>query len=581
MLFRPLYRLLKQNEKRKAFFILCLMLFGMGLEVFGIGIILPATSMLVNKDGILLGSLYSYLPRDLIELESQSLFFIIMSFLLFVYIFKACFLSFLIYRQTSYAFDLQASLSKRLFQQYLSQEYIFFTGRNSSELIRNVTGEVNIFTFGFVLPFMLLVTEVLVLTGLLFLMLIVHPAATFWLVVSIGFIVTTYHLLVRNKISKWGEVRQEHETYRIDYVQRGVGAIKLIKLMNKYDYFEKNYETSNSMTAKMGEKQKSLAQLPRVWLEFLAVAGLFIVLTVLISEGSGLDDVLPVVSLFVAASLRLLPSFTRILASVHSIRFTLPVITKLDAEMLLGTNSSSKTKSSIKRLSFKKSFCIRNLSFSYPGSDGTSINSIDIEIKRGQSVGFFGPSGAGKSTLVDAMLGLLEPTSGFLLLDKVPIDPSNIASWQSKLGYVPQSIYLMDDTLRRNIAFGVKDAEIDDKRVWSVLRNVGMDDFVLGLPNGLETRVGERGGRLSGGQVQRLGICRALYPNPQVLLLDEATSALDTKTEAQIMRSIYRLKDKLTLIIITHRLTTLSQCETVYKLSEGSIVWTGRPNDIQ
>jgi ATP-binding cassette, subfamily B, bacterial PglK len=308
-------------------------------------------------------------------------------------------------------------------------------------------------------------------------------------------------------------------------------------------------------------------------LELLAVIGFAMLVVVMLQLGRQLDTLIPILGLFAAAAFRLLPSVNRILNGVQSVQFALPTIDIIDREVRQLEDTPVPQRGAL-LMPFQKELMLSNVSFQYSGADGPALTDVSLTIPPGCSVGFVGSSGAGKSTLVDLILGLLTPGSGRITVDGVDIQ-SNIRGWQDQIGYVPQVIYLTDDTLRRNVAFGLNDEEIDEQAVLRAIRAAQLEDFVAGLSQGLETEVGERGVRLSGGQRQRIGIARALYHNPPVLVLDEATSSLDLATEQGVMAAVNALHGEKTVLIVAHRISTVSQCDWLYKLERGKIVQEG------
>ncbi|WP_292002839.1 ATP-binding cassette domain-containing protein [Chlorobium sp.] len=320
-----------------------------------------------------------------------------------------------------------------------------------------------------------------------------------------------------------------------------------------------------------------MQQVPRLWLELLSVSGLVALVFSLLAQDKPLDTIVPRLGLFAVATFRIMPSVNRILNVLQILKFCLPVITILDKDFSQAINKNeTETNGTI---TFNTSIKLKNISFSYPSASEKAIDGISLSIRRGESIAFIGASGSGKSTLADILLGLLSPDEGEILVDNTEIR-TNIRSWQDKIGYVPQSIYLTDDNLLRNIAFGLPDDQIDVDAVWNAIRSANLETFIKNLPDGLDTMVGERGVRLSGGQRQRIGIARALYHNPEILLLDEATSALDNETEENVMHAVKLLRGTKTIIIIAHRLSTVEQCDYIYKLDNGKILVSGNADEI-
>jgi ABC-type multidrug transport system fused ATPase/permease subunit len=314
------------------------------------------------------------------------------------------------------------------------------------------------------------------------------------------------------------------------------------------------------------------AVLPRLWLELLAVVGLATLVIVMLAQGREMATIVPTLGLFAAAAFRLMPSVNRVLNSAQALRYYLPVVNTLREELKLAApEQTARRQPGPATSGFQTEICLANICYTYPSAAAPALKNLIIRIRKGESVGFVGPSGSGKSTLVDVILGLLTPGAGQVLVDGENIQ-HDLRAWQDQIGYVPQSIYLTDDTLRRNVAFGLADEAIDDAAVKRAVRAAQLEEFVAGLPKGLETFVGERGIRLSGGQRQRIGIARALYHDPAVLVLDEATSALDMATERGVMQAVNALQGSKTLLIVAHRLSTVGGCDRLYRLEQGRIV---------
>jgi ABC-type multidrug transport system fused ATPase/permease subunit len=313
-----------------------------------------------------------------------------------------------------------------------------------------------------------------------------------------------------------------------------------------------------------------------MYLELLSILALALLVGISVYQNNRIDKILPIVTVFVAAAFRLIPSLNKIMGTMQTFRYANPVIDLLYNEF---KNNSKKSSSNIcsSQLIFTTTIDINNISFTFPESTRFSLNNISIKINKGESIGLIGSSGSGKSTLVDIIMGILEPDKGSILIDTININ-KNIKEWQKKIGYVPQNIYLLDDTLKANIAFGVDLKYIDNDKVIRALKIAELDDWIESLPEHLDTFVGEKGVRLSGGQIQRIGIARALYNDPDILILDEATSSLDTVTESRIMKSVNSLHGIKTLIIIAHRLSTVEKCDTVYKLEKGIVIDFGHPS---
>lgn len=545
------------------------MFIGMVLETIGVSLAVPAIALLTHND---IGGSYPALVPFLERLGNPSQQTLVvggMLALVCVYLIKATFLAMLTWWQMRFAFGVQAQLSQRLFSVYLHQPYTFHLQRNSAQLIRNVTGEVGLFTYNAVMPGLLLFTETLVLFGLCSLLLFIEPAGTLIVGGAMGLTAWGFHRMTREYISEWGKARQLHDGLRIQHLQQGLGGVKDIIVLGRVTDFMRQYEIHNVQSARVGQRTYTLQQLPRLWLELLAVGGLAILVITMLAQGRALHEVLPTLGLFAAAAFRLMPSVNRILGAVQSLRYGLPIIDNLSSELNLAAPELPAVHPPM--APFRSTLELDRVTYSHPGTADPVLNEVSLTIKHGESIGFIGTSGAGKSTLVDILLGLYMPDSGEVRVDGVNIR-TNLRRWQDQIGYVPQTIFMTDDTLRRNVAFGLADEQIDDTAVRRAIQAAQLDEFVASLPKGLEAVVGERGIRLSGGQRQRIGIARALYHDPSVLVLDEATSSLDAATEQNVMQAVEALHGRKTVLIVAHRLSTIERCDRLYRVEKGGVV---------
>jgi len=552
------------------------MLVGMVLETLGISLVLPVITVLSSAN---LTSEFPWLEPWLQWFGNpthEELIIGSMLTLVVVYMGKALFLAFLAWSSARFSFGIQEDLSSRLFSGYLRQSYVFHLQRNSAELIRNTIRQVD--QIRSVMQVSLtLVAEIFVLLGISVLLLVVEPVGTLWVAGTLSLAGLGFQALTRDHLLSWGQARQMHEGLRIQHLQQGLGGVKDARLLGREENFVAQYGRHNTENARLGRNQATLQKFPRIWFELLAVLGLTVLILVLISRGQSLEALLPTLGLFTAAAFRLLPSLTSVLASVQALRTNLPVIENLHHEFkLLEIASPAQDNQPVV---FQGSISLEEVKFRYPDADTYALKGVSLSIPRGSNVGFIGTTGSGKSTLVDIVLGLLTPNSGVVRVDGLDIQ-KRLRGWQDQIGYVPQSIFLTDDTLRRNVALGLFDEEIDESAVKRAVHSAQLDTFIDELPDGLDTVVGERGVRLSGGQRQRIGIARALYHDPGILVLDEATSALDTVTESQVMAAVNALKNDKTIVIVAHRLSTVEHCERIFRLEKGKIVDEGEVSAI-
>ncbi len=578
MKYKQLTRILAPSEKRSMLILALLMVIGMLLEVMGVGMVIPAIAIITTPD---ISVSYPALKPIVTYLGSPSQGRLVvwgMVTLATVYLVKSIFLMFMIMYQNKTIFSIQVSLSKRLFEGYLYQPWSFYLQRNSAQLITNATTEVSVFISNTLQPFITLLSEGLAQIGIVTLLIFFNPLGAITTFMTLGCVLLTFQHFSRHRILSWGKARQLHEKRRVLNLQQGLSAIKEVKLLGCEDAFLQRYDVDNKGYALVARKQKTLLELPRLLIEWLAVMGLLILTLTMSIQGKSMVVLLPTLGLFAAGAFRAMPALNRIMAAIQSLRYGAPTVTHLLHEFNL-FHQMRCFKDVKSPLSFDTALVLRHVNYTYLNSNKMVLKDINLTIPQGTSVGFMGASGAGKSTLIDIILGLLTPTDGVVTCDNVDIQ-ENLRGWQDQIGYVPQSIYLTDDTLRQNIAFGIPISEINSVKVENALKAAQLEDFVAGLSKGLDTVVGERGVCLSGGQKQRIGIARALYHDPAVLVLDEATSALDFETEKNVMRALNYLYKTKTILIIAHRLSTISSCDWIYKMENGRVMKQGALSDI-
>ena len=476
--------------------------------------------------------------------------------------------SVLAWRQSKFVFGVQADLSQRLFAIYLRQPTPSCSSairRSSSKTSSPRSTNSAATRSARIGPH----DQGLVLVCVAALLLTVEPVGAVIVVLVTGAAAGGFHRLTRARIARWGVLRQHHEGLRIQHLQQGLGGAKDVKLLGREADFLERYREHSFESARVGRNQITLVQLPRLWLELLAVVGLATLVLAMLAQGREMTRIVPALGLFAAAAFRLLPSVNRLLNAAQSLRFGLPAVDLLRDELSLPALEA--VRETANQSAFHSRIQLDRICYTYPNASAPALNDITMTISQGESVGLIGPSGSGKSTVVDVILGLLTPTAGHVAVDGCDIQ-LGLRAWQDQIGYVPQFIYLTDDTLRRNVAFGLAEDQVDDAAVRRAIAAAQLEEFVASLPQGLETVVGERGVRLSGGQRQRIGVARALYHDPAVLVLDEATSALDTATERGVMDAVTALQGAKTLVIVAHRLSTVERCSRQYRLENGQLL---------
>ena len=576
---RKILSIFTARQRRTVLWIIALGFVGMFLEVLAAGLVVPVLAL--PEQGGDFVSRYPELAPWLSRLgnpSTEQLIVFGVSVLVTVFIVKNLFLVYYYWQEARFVFGFQAELSQRMFTIYLRQPYTFHLRRNSALLLRNTINEVVNFSHQAVGQGTVIVTEGLVLIGMASLLLFVEPVGATVVLVILGGASLCFHLSTRGPLHRWGKARQHHEGLRIKHLQEGLGSIKDVKLLGRERDFLEQYDVHNIQSTLSGQYNQTLKQLPRLWLETLFVVCTGTLVYSLLLRDQPLESVVPTLGLFAAAAFRLLPTANRLLSAVQSIRYGLPVIHILHEELALSVPPPRRGDSGPSSV-FQRQINIKDVEYRYADASRPALNKVTLSIAKGETVGLIGPSGSGKSTLVDVILGLLPHELGEISVDGMDIRQI-MRDWQDQIGYVPQSIYLTDDTLRRNVAFGVPEDRIDDDAVRRALRAARLDDFVAAQPEGLDLVVGERGVRLSGGQRQRVGIARALYHDPAVLVLDEATSSLDTTTEREFMQAVMDMHGTKTILIVAHRLSTVEQCDRIYRFEEGRLVEEGAPGEM-
>jgi ATP-binding cassette, subfamily B, bacterial PglK len=566
---------LQSKERANILILLFLMLIGVCLETIGIGLVIP--TLAIFSENNIAAKYPAILP--LLQFfgnpNTHTLLVGGVLLLFFVYLIKAVFLGLLAWGQNRFISNLEARLSLSLFTIYLRQPYSFHLQRNSANLIQNVLTEVGVFTTNVVTPTLQLITESLVIVAICIMVVLIEPLGSIIIISIFSVTALAFSRLTKKRMIHWGEIRQQHDSLRLQHLQQGLGGAKDVKLLGRDAEFLNRYKIHANARAAVVQLNATVQQFPRLLMELLTIATFVLLVITTLAQGGSIGDIIPKMGLFAVAAFRLIPSINRILATTQILKYCSPVINILQKELELPYEEENKPAVATKSL--KDILELKNISYTYPTAITPAIKNISLTIKQGTSVGFIGKSGSGKSTLVDILLGLLTPDSGIVASDGIDIQ-QNMRGWQNQIGYVSQSIYLTDDTLRKNIAFGLPAEDIEEEAVTKAISDAQLTEFLDLLPEGLDTIVGERGVRLSGGQRQRIGIARALYHNPTVLVLDEATSALDTATEKGVMEAVNALQGSKTIIIVAHRLSTIEKCNEVYNLLNGEIESHGSPN---
>ena len=567
---RKAWAVYPKQSKRRVPFVMLLGILGTAVEAFGIGLVIPVMTTMSKaspgNSGSVLQPLFNFFGiRAVGTMVGVAVLSIVVAFII-----KNAYQLFYFWYVQRFSNVSSQQLSSMLFRSFLRRPYTFHLQRNSAELLNVVQQEVGM-TLGIVTSTTGLLKEILLGGSVAVLMFITEPVAAASTLTILIFGSILYTKVTKPRIAYFGQQRQKIQAPLMRYLMQGFGGVKDIQVLGRAEDFATQYEKQNVVVQEAGLRYGLIRQIAPMWTELLAMSGLTVVVWVMVWQGRAPDRIIPLLGLFVIATWRFVPSINNVINLVNSLSYSKPAVESLynEFEYIKKQNEIVKTQAV-----FTDKIEMRNLTFSYANTLAPSLRDVNIVVRKGETVGFIGPSGAGKSTLVDVILGLLPPSSGELLVDGVNMHEHNI-EWQSTIGYVAQAIYLTDDTIRRNVAFGIAEDEIDDVALERSLKSAQLWEFVQGLPDKTHSIVGERGIRVSGGQRQRIGIARALYHEPQVLVLDEATSSLDIETETEVMSAIRALQGFKTILIVAHRLSTVQHCDRVYRIEDATIVGEG------
>ena len=562
-ILKKLNVLLDKKQKRTMLLMVLMMIFGAILEACSVSMVIPVVGVVIDEDSIrkydIVGRVYSAL-----HMQSVTQFaLLMMAALILIFVVKNIYLYWQMKFMYRFVYTNQFRTSERMMKNYLRKGYEFY-----------ITSDVNNM-YALILSLLQLISEIIVFVVLLGVM-----VASDWkmtVVIALPLLATLFIIkkVVKPIMNKAGKENQDFYSGLFKWISQTVQGIKEVKIAGKEQYFTEEYIKCGRGYVNAVQKYTLYNSIPRLLIETVCIASLVGYMMILVSEGQSVKEVTAVLSAFVVAAVRMMPCANRINNQLTSMAFYQPffmgVSDNLQDEISGENTDMSFAEVAREKLPVKKSIELRDITYRYPNAEPLIFDHADMEIPVGAAVGIVGTSGAGKTTVVDILLGLLEIRTGGVYADGVNIR-ENYRSWLKNVGYIPQMIFMLDDTIRKNVAFGIAEEEIDEGRLWEVLKEAQLDEFVRNLPDGVNTSIGERGIRISGGQRQRIGIARALYYDPEVLILDEATSALDNDTEAAIMDSINSLHGRKTLIIIAHRLQTIEKCDMIYRVENGKAV---------
>ena len=560
------WTLLEKAERRKTIVLVVYLVIGTLLELISVGALVPLIQVLTQSN---LQSKYPLVYRMFGNSSDQFIVTVILVVVTCIFLIKEIFLGFSLWMQKGFIARLETRFQTELFDRYTSQPYEFHLTNNSSLLSRNILNSTN-FINNVLDPIFMLLTDGFVTIALCMALLVIEPIAMFVTISAVGAVAVVFHGFSKRRIEQWGVERQLQDGVKLQQMNETFGGMKEIVMTGRGDYFRTRFSSTIGQLSHLNRKFLTLLGIPRLYLELLSVAGLAALVLSMLALGRTSESLLPLLALFAGCAFRLMPAINRITLAFQSLRMGRQIVGVLQADISLAASSVPKFKNG-KPVSFEQAIRFEDVTYSYPNTDKAVLDGVSFEIKKGFEVGIVGTTGAGKSTLVDILLGLLRPTRGKVTVDGVDIS-TNIRSWQDLVGYVPQTIFLIDSSIRANIAFGIDEQDIDDERVVRALNLAQLREFVEELPAGMNELVGERGVRLSGGQRQRIGIARALYLDPPILVFDEATSALDVETEKEVMKSMDHLRTEKTIVIVTHRISALEHCDQTLVIESGKLV---------
>lgn len=568
--------LLDRKQKMQMAGIVFMMLIGGVLESVGISLIVPVMTIVVNPAAVNTNSVLKFIYDTFSFTRVIQLATLIMLSLVFVFVIKNIFLYFMNVVQLRFVYTNQFSTSRRMMINFMTRPYEYYLSADTAVIQRNITSDVNNM-YGLILNLLQLISEIIVFVCLVGILLIQDTVMTLSIASLLIAVLLIIKFIIKPVMKRAGEDNQNFYSGLFKWISESVTGIKEIKIANKENYFINEYSKCGNGYVSAVQKYNLYNSTPRLLIESVSIAGMIGYMLFVMYNGETIQELLPHMTVLGAAAARLLPSANRINNYLTSISYFEPFFMNVSDNLQYEINDDrisydedSYVSVAVDKLPIHEKIEMRDMCYRYPGTQSYILDHADITVPVGKSVGIVGTTGAGKTTAVDVLLGLLKPESGVILADGIDIR-EHYSSWLKNIGYIPQTIFMLDSTIRKNIAFGVPESEIDDEKVISALKEAQLYEYVKTLPDGLDTTIGERGIRLSGGQRQRIGIARALYEDPEVMVLDEATSALDSETEAAVMDSINRLHGRKTLIIIAHRLQTIEKCDQVYRVENGKI----------
>lgn len=577
--YRRLKTLLNKKQKRSVVMLCVLIFVSALLETLGVGIIIPLISAVVDPGTVLENKyvLGAFAVLGIGAVDADGFVRLLLVATIAIFVVKNLYMLVLYDAQAKFVTRMEAGTSVRLLSDYLNRPYSYYLNADVNAIFQTINKDIP-HVFELLQEVMKLLTEVAVSICLGLLLLVVDFKMTMSIAALMFVMLLFIVFVLKPKLGNLGQDRLKQQVRTMKWMQQAVFGIKDVKVAAKEGFFLDEFDDAYTRLAGVTRKYTVFNNAPRLVIEMVCMVGMLAYMLYSVLQGRNLNAMLPQLTAFGMAAVRLMPSVNRISTHLSTIAYYEPSLNFVCDNLNISGLAEAKHSEKNTRIHLEKEICLKDIRFRYPNTEKDIFDKAQMTIPIGESVGVIGASGAGKTTVIDILLGLLTPQEGKILADGREVKGSDPA-WLSAIGYIAQNIYMLDTTIRSNVAFGVKEEEIDEDRIWEVLREAQMADFVHGLPDGLATEIGDRGVRLSGGQRQRIGIARALYHDPELLVFDEATSALDNDTEAAIMEAINALKGRKTLVIIAHRLKTIENCDRLYKVENGSITETELEED--
>ena len=573
--------LFDRKQKKQILGLAVLILIGGLLETMGVSMLLPVVQAIMDPEAIMENELVGVVVDALGIQTSRQLIILMLGSLIAVYVIKNAYLLFQTYVQNTFVTRNRNRMISRVMREFLGRPYEEYLGADIPTVFRLTDSDIPN-AFQLILVLIQMVTEIVVAGSLCIVLVVVSPAISFFILCIFLGMTLVITKILKPRLNAIGHRNQQIQSRIAKWRIQSIYGLKDVKVLHREEFFVRNYYESGAMGADVARNYAVFNNLPRLLIETIFMASMLFFIMLYMLRGGNITVLIPQLSAFAVAAIRVMPGTNRINTYLSEIAYAQPCLDylyeNLTANMKMDVNGSvtgltADGQGQAARTSLQDKIVLDHITYAYPNTDKNIFTDAHMEVKKGQSVGIMGPSGAGKSTVVDILLGLLRVQAGTITCDGVDIF-DNYADWLGKIGYIPQSIYLIDESIRDNIAFGIDADQIDDKRIWEVLEEAQLKDFVQELPEGLDTTIGDRGVRISGGQRQRLGIARALYHNPEILVFDEATSALDSDTEKAVMDAINSFHGRKTMVIIAHRLNTIAKCDVIYKVEGEKITET-------